>query len=72
MSALWDDPVSWRDAMIPPVTFDQALRAARKAKVVSFVWRGITFNLSEQGTTATGTTPTLIDAWKAKKRARSA
>jgi hypothetical protein len=29
MSAWWDDPVGWRDAMIPPLTFDQALKAAR-------------------------------------------
>lgn len=42
----WNDPVAWRDAMIPPVTFDQALKAARKAKAQRFVWRGVTFDLS--------------------------
>ena len=47
MSFSWDDPVAWRDAMIPPVTFKEALKVAREARAVRFVWRGVTFDLGE-------------------------
>lgn len=47
MTDAWDDPVAWRDAMLPPLSFSEALKAARKAKATRFVWRGATFDLSE-------------------------
>jgi hypothetical protein len=50
MSAWWDDPLAWRDAMLPPLTFAEALKAARKAKAASVTWRGVAFNLSEPET----------------------
>jgi hypothetical protein len=70
MSAWWDDPVGWRDAMIPPVTFEQALKTARKAKATRFVWQGVTYTLSESGTT-TEAPATELDQWIGKQRARS-
>jgi hypothetical protein len=70
MTDFWNDPVGWRDAMIPPVTFDQALKAARKAKAVRFVWRGVVFDIGEPE--AAGATLTPLAAWKAAKRARRA
>jgi hypothetical protein len=47
MSDFFDDPAAWRDAMLPPLTFEQALKAARKAKARRFVWRGASFDLAE-------------------------
>jgi len=61
----WDDPVAWRDAMLPPLTIEQALKAARKAKATRFVWRGVTFDLSEPAA-APAATLTPLEAWKAK------
>jgi hypothetical protein len=69
MSAWWDHPAGWRDAMLPPPTFAEALKAARRAKAASFAWRGVTFNLAEPETAAVATL-TPLEAWRAKKNAR--
>jgi hypothetical protein len=49
MSDFWNDAVGWRDAMLPPLTFAEALKAARRAKAASFTWRGSTFDLGAPG-----------------------
>jgi hypothetical protein len=41
----WNDPVAWRDAMLPPLTLAAALKAARKAKLPRLVYRGVVFDL---------------------------
>ena len=71
MSAWWDDVVGWRDAMIPPLTFAEALKAARKAKAARFTWRGSTFDLGQLDAKPAATL-TPLAAWKAAKRARRA
>jgi hypothetical protein len=43
----WNDPVAWREAMLPPLTLAQALKAARKAKAARLVYRGVVFDLGE-------------------------
>jgi hypothetical protein len=60
--------------MIPPLTFAEALKAARKAKALRFVWRGATFDLSEAVAprdAKESTTLSPLEAWRAK-RARQA
>jgi hypothetical protein len=71
MSDSWDDPAAWRDAMLPPLSFAEALKAARKARASRFVWRGATFDLSEPAAKEPATM-TELEAWKAKHRARQA
>lgn len=46
MTDPWDDPVAWREAMLPPPTLEKALKAARKAKASRLVYRGAEFDLS--------------------------
>jgi hypothetical protein len=43
----WSDPVAWREAMLPPLTLAEALKAARKAKAARIVYRGVVFDLGE-------------------------
>jgi hypothetical protein len=41
----WNDPVAWREAMLPPLTLAAALKAARRAKAARLVYRGVVFDL---------------------------
>jgi hypothetical protein len=42
----WSDPIAWREAMLPPLTLAEALKAARKAKAARLVYRGAEFDLT--------------------------
>jgi hypothetical protein len=46
MTDRWNDPVAWREAMLPPLTLAEALKAARKAKAARLEYRGVGFDLS--------------------------
>jgi hypothetical protein len=46
MTDPWNDPVAWREAMLPPLTLAEALKAARKAKAARLEYRGVVFDLS--------------------------
>ena len=69
MTDFWNDPVASRDAMLPPLTFEQARKAARKAKATRFVWRGVTFDLSAPKSGPAGKAPDdEVEAWIRKQQ----